>query len=106
MVCSISGADIRHALFCVLRLASDQCFGDVIAVAALAFCCSLHVQRLAAFVEQLARQRTARCLGLAAFAAAAVRLRSCCWTRSQSSRLTIASCCPGWRSFLCRISPT
>src|ERR1019366_385724 len=57
-------------LFRALRVAPDQCSGDVIAIAALALGRPLHIQRLAAFIEQLACQRTARRFGLAAFATA------------------------------------
>jgi hypothetical protein len=51
-------------LLYVCGIASDQTSGNVIAVAALAFCRPLHIQRLAAFIEQLAREWTSRRLGL------------------------------------------
>ena len=92
-------------LFCVFRLASDQSSRNVVALAALAFCRALYVQRLAPFIEQLACQWTSRRLGFTALTLLdRPAASSCCWTRSQRSRPTIASCCPGWRSFLCRIA--
>ncbi len=57
-------------LFGVLRSAPDQCLGNVIAVTALTLGCPLHIQRLAAFIEQLAGERTPWRRGLPALAPA------------------------------------
>jgi hypothetical protein len=55
-------------MLCIFQRATDQSSRDVIAIAAMALGRALHIQRLTVFIEQLARQRTLRRLGLTAFA--------------------------------------
>jgi hypothetical protein len=58
------------SLFGLLRGASDQRSGNVVAVTALALGRALHIKRLAALIEQFADERTGRRLDLAALGVA------------------------------------
>jgi hypothetical protein len=62
------GSRYAPRLLGVSLIGDDQALGDIIAVTVPTLCCSLYVEWLTGFVEQFARKRAFRALGLAALA--------------------------------------